>query len=200
MDEFISISSNTSFNNTDDAANRYITTHEGLISWYDEESDEHQVGSFKALILDVASAWNDEMDLFDFFDLTQAGNDIYAALVDHESGWYWDDLEEQYGFDEFSSLFVLDRLEIKPEFRGKGLGLIAINLLIERLGVCCRLAALKAYPLQFEARRPSDTDSSDYAEFSMDKDEALASLKAYYSRAGFESYRDKHVMIRKVWL
>jgi hypothetical protein len=49
-----------------------------------------------------------------------------------------------------ADLLILDRIELKPEYRGHGFGLLAARCVIEMFGSRCGLVACKPYPLQFE--------------------------------------------------
>jgi hypothetical protein len=82
-------------------------------------------------------------------------------------------------------LLILDRIELKPEYRGHGLGLLAARCFIEMFGSRCGLVACKPYPLQFEGSnrwrppgRPSGAAKAVHT--------AQKKLRQYWIRVGFQ--------------
>jgi GNAT superfamily N-acetyltransferase len=82
-------------------------------------------------------------------------------------------------------LLILDRIELKPEYRGHGLGLLGARCLIEMFGSRCGLIACKPYPLQFEGsnrRRPPVRPSGAAKALRT----ARKKLRQYWIRVGFQ--------------
>jgi GNAT superfamily N-acetyltransferase len=104
------------------------------------------------------------------------------------------------------NILILDRLEILPQFRGRGLGLAVMSDLIKRFSLGAGLVAIKPYPLQFEFHS-SDTESRTWRQelglSGLCADEKLATQKLcdYYGRIGFRRLRGTPFMIRAAsWL
>src|SRR6185437_7168848 len=75
-------------------------------------------------------------------------------------------------------ILLLTRMEIKPEYRGHGAGLVAIRALIDVFGRGCGLVVCKPFPLQYK----DEVAEADRKEF----EKALEKLRKYWSRLGFQ--------------
>jgi GNAT superfamily N-acetyltransferase len=84
-----------------------------------------------------------------------------------------------------ADLLILDRIELKPEYRGHGFGLLAARCVIETFGSRCGLVACKPYPLQFEGsnqwRPPARVWGAAKA-----LRRARTKLRRYWARVGFQ--------------
>ena len=82
-------------------------------------------------------------------------------------------------------LLILDRIELKPAYRGHGFGLLAARCVIETFGSRCGLVACKPYPLQFEGsnrwRPPARVWGTTKA-----LRRARKKLRRYWARVGFQ--------------
>jgi hypothetical protein len=76
-----------------------------------------------------------------------------------------------------SSVVILDRLRINPEWRGNGLGPIVAACAIARLGRGCRLAA--CYPAPFESPQTPDG-----------YDRSVEALSRIWAKVGFTPWND----------
>jgi hypothetical protein len=82
-------------------------------------------------------------------------------------------------------LLVLNRIDIVPTFRGRGLGLLVVSRTIDIFGENCGLVAMKPFPLQFanyldpEWHAPEGLEDPDGAFRT-----ALSKLHRYWARAG----------------
>jgi hypothetical protein len=81
-----------------------------------------------------------------------------------------------------SSVLVLDRLWIDPEWRGNGLGPIVAACAIARLGRGCRLVA--CYPAPYESV-PSES-----APLPEDRDRSVEALSRIWAKVGFTPWSD----------
>jgi hypothetical protein len=92
-----------------------------------------------------------------------------------------------------ADLLILDRIELKPEYRGQAFGLLAARCVIEMFGSRCGLVACKPFPLQFEGSnrwRPPAADTRTVTRKELD----LAQTLIHSLAAGFEpeKYRDTY--------
>jgi hypothetical protein len=113
----------------------------------------------------------------------------YIPLIGKEAGNFSAPVCKKLGEEMVLSrnMLILDRLEIRPQFRGQELGLRYMRAAITRFGMGCRIAAMKPFPLQFEDK----VSESTIADFRA----ATAKLKKYYARDGFEALRGSDLMI-----
>jgi hypothetical protein len=84
-----------------------------------------------------------------------------------------------------ADLLILDRIELKPEYRGNDFGLLAARCVIETFGSRCGLVACKPYPLQFEGsnrwRPPARVSGA-----TKGLRRARKKLRRYWARVGFQ--------------
>jgi hypothetical protein len=135
--------------------------------------------------------------------------DMHSATAPY-CDLFWQSLgEEQYSpavlrmlcdpFIETMNLLIVDRLELLPKYRGRGLGLAALSRTIEGLRLGCRIAAIKPFPLQHESARPDDAAWAKRMRpdtFAGTLDDGRKGLARYYRKAGFRAVRGTPLMIR----
>ncbi|WP_309262393.1 hypothetical protein [Lysobacter arvi] len=130
----------------------------------------------------ASDAGTSPLDVLDGVDSSLAH---FCELLTPRTGWFRPALERYTGV-ELCRLLVLGRLSIKQPYRGHGLGLQAIRLACEGIGQGCELAALKAFPVQWEGRVDEGP-----ARFARDR----AKLVRYYRRAGFKPIIGEGLMV-----
>ena len=118
----------------DEEPSRFIFRSDGNLLVTDEDDDEVEIGFFSVKFVDVTGAMTEGESVFDVFDcdstciqyfeaLYGADNDLKprVARLAHGESYLWN-----------PSLLILDRLVIYREYRGSGLGLVALRALIHR--------------------------------------------------------------------
>ncbi|WP_288253747.1 hypothetical protein [uncultured Hydrogenophaga sp.] len=174
----------------DEEPSRYIQTLEGHVV-LDFENHRERVGRFRVFVIDVESAVNDEESVFDIFD-------SYSETMGYWS-LYQDGLEFRPkvvkvlpGGERWRpNMLILDRMEVVPKYRGKGIGLCALNCLQRRYSIGCGIIAMKPFPLQFEGGLPEENAAKEdfiamgLGAFDRDFKRATAKLRRYYGRLGF---------------
>ncbi|MPZ47604.1 MAG: hypothetical protein GEV05_30460 [Betaproteobacteria bacterium] len=98
---------------------------------------------------------------------------------------------------------MLDRLELLPEMRGRGLGLAVMRELIKRFGAGAGLVAVMPLPAQFGYRiRRADDDawfrSMRLGEFAVDQTTATRKLSKHYRKVQFVSLPGTPFMVRSM--
>lgn len=182
---------------------RFIFENDGKLLLTDEDDEETEVGLFSVKYVDVTGAVTEGESIFDVFDsdstciqyfeaLYGADNDIKprVARLAHGASYLWN-----------PSLLILDRLVIYREYRGSGLGLVALRALIHRFRTGAGLIALKAFPLQFEGNHLDKPEGSDevalgYEEFDVPMPKASSKLRSYYRQVGFVQVPRTQFMVR----
>lgn len=156
-------------------------------------SDEEIIaGKFRAYYIDIVSAINDgTVSVFDVFDSRSCTLDYYSAIYENESFDINEKLLKALDCDPFfGNVLIIDRLEILPAFRAHNLGLVTMRRLIQRFGAGASIAAIKPFPLQFEANKDIDDEWSQQLKlpaFDKNNRSATARLKKYYRKLGFVS-------------
>ena len=141
----------------------YITDLEGEILVSREGAhDELRVGAVSAHSVHVGEADEDGVRWFDVLDARSGDTAMYTELFDSDGSCYTEWVEstlEAFGRD----LLILDRIRIKPEYRGNGYGLYAAQLMITGFAgngiVACVPAPyelLENAPSRDPATRPSN--------------------------------------------
>jgi len=120
-------------------------------------------GRFEALYINVDKCMANGVKLSGVMDAYSAEiAEIYETLFDPRTDELRKNVKEQLGNVPLRNILVITRVEILPEYRGMGIGLATVWSLIRHHSAECGIAALKAFPLQFRAWRPSDPEKSDW--------------------------------------
>ncbi len=88
---------------------------------------------------------------------------------------------------EPSTLLYLKELQIEEKHRGHGVGLLAMNSLIEEMHSHCPLVVLQAYPLQ-------DNDDEDVRD-STEIQKGQNKLMRHYRKIGFRKVHDNYMAV-----
>jgi len=182
--------------------NDFIYETDGDLLAVNEADDRSLVGKFRLYYVDIERAINNGMPIFDVFDSYAQTVDYYDALFGANSSEFSDSLMNILKHDVFdSNVLILDRLEILPKYRGRGLGLSVMQHLIERFAGGTAVIATKPFPLQLEPD-PSSEDGKKWradlglSTLSKNEQKATEKLRDYYSRLGFVSMRGTPFMVR----
>jgi len=193
---FINLSATISESGDPDAD--CIAEHRGEIVIIDDHGKEVSVGATCALVVDIDGARDAGSSLWDIFDLDARLDGYSQALIDDE-GEFKQEVLDATSCGWIDRLLILDRLEISPPHRGRGIGLQVMKLMVKHLGYGVETVVLKAFPLQLETayiEGRADADARASLEgFVSDPDQAREKLVAYYSKAGFEKLDDSGVML-----
>lgn len=170
-----------------------------------DNDEETLVGKFGIYYMDVDAAGNAGHHPFDMFDGLAATMVYYEPLFGGPDNGPKKSVLKVMG-EAFSSqnVLILDRLEILPEYRGKGVGLVVLRRLIERFEAGAGMVCMKPYPLQFEAGyrdrardRASEWDlQMRLSDFSENKKSSTATLQSHYAKLGFKRVPGTDLMIR----
>lgn len=108
----------------------YITDLDGEILVSREGADDElRVGTVSAHSVHLGEADEDGVPSFDVLDARSGDTAMYAELLDTDGSCYSEWVESN--LEPFGSyLLILDRIQIKPEYRGNGYGLYAAQLMI----------------------------------------------------------------------
>jgi len=99
----------------------YATCIEGTITCLEERGKDKLMGRLRLFYLDLGATYDTNISIFDLFDLRAETTPFYSALIDHETGDFRSDLQEEPGEYGLGLNLLIDRLEILPEFRGRRL-------------------------------------------------------------------------------
>lgn len=168
---------------------------------YDSDTDEEVTISKSRFILinsshgGVLYSWNDLLDM-------EASTEPYMELFDVESNELspvaFEAIDSPYDHfypDDITQLFIIDRIEILPEYRGKNYAQTIIFDVLRKFAASSQLIAVNPFPLQFEvpfyeSTRASQEEKDWHKKLGLEKitnDEGLAfqRLGDYYKKLGF---------------
>jgi len=114
--------------------------------------------------------------LFSLCDYAQATYDCGEAIFDFNLEEFRPKICRLFNnIPPTLNFLLIHRMEIEPEYRGKGVGLVVLLKVIKKWGRGCALAVIKPFPLQYE-----DTEGRE-KELRRDR----RKLINYYSKLGF---------------
>ena len=146
------------------------------------------IGQISASLVQVGRIANAGENLFEVMDgQSREMADYHAAFFEPDDWEYKEGIRRQFPNILSLDLLILERAEIEPRFRKRGLGLLAVSRTIDLFGANCGLVAMKPFPLQFRnylnsGWRPPDGLQDPAAAFRI----ARRKLRQYWSRVGFK--------------
>jgi hypothetical protein len=171
----------------------YICNIAGEIKSTDEAGNDSVAGTLQGYIVQAGRIINEGESLFDACDAhSQTVHDYACVLFDSRSGELKSAIEEQFGVVPAGDVLILDKIEVLPAHRGRGLGLAAACCFLDTFESGCCLAVAEPYPLQFKDithEHPDWCAKMGVDAFVADKKRATAKLQVYWSRLGFRRIR-----------
>lgn len=177
----------------DQEPNSFHKYIEGAIRLSSFEGTKVRVGAFSIIVIDVEAAVNAKVGMFDVFDCdarTVDYFDLYTGDMDFAPSV----IEALGGEDRWTpNILILERLEMLPKYRGRGIGLRVLRWLQFHFSTGCGIVAMKPYPLQFEGGTPEENKDKPgfvkmgWGQFSADFEVSLNKLHQYYGRLGFNA-------------
>lgn len=189
----------------DDEPDRFMHCTDGAVHLTSKDGElGEKVGSFSIIVMDVESAINERASLYDLFDSSGIAWSYYEALYSGDGDLKDKVMKAIWGEDRYApNMLILDRVVIRAEHRGHGLGLATLRALCENFRIGAGFIAMKPFPLQFEsARFDASKFKKNVAELELERWEnvtekkALASLRKYYGTLGFRRVPGTEFMVR----
>ena len=152
----------------------------------EDSADEEDAGCIKASLVQFGEAMDHGISterLGDGIDGSIA--EYWALLFDFETGYWREEIQDEYEASA-CDLLIIDCMEIRPKWRGMGVGPAAVDRTIDIFGAGCGLVACKPWPLQFTPVFARDRKALRRLKAPVvGQDEAVRKLRAYWSRLGF---------------
>jgi GNAT superfamily N-acetyltransferase len=148
--------------------------------------DEEDAGYIKASLVQLGEAMDHGISTERLGDGIEGSiAEYWELLFDLETGYWREEIQDEYeasGCD----LLIIDCMEIRPKWRGMGVGPAAIDRIIDIFGAGCGFVACKPSPLQFTPAFARDRKALKRLKApGVGRDEAVRKLRAYWSRLGF---------------
>lgn len=182
-----------------DELENYVTKICANIVDMDEAENTYPMGEIQATYVNISSAFDEGECVFDVFDHdSQTLYENYEALFS-EQGEIYQFLAKntvEYGWPyDYRNILFIDLIEIKPEYRGRRLGLAALYRVLQKFMGGCRFAFIKVFPLQFRSGHSIERSNEQLKQFTRDKKAAVRKLKNYYSKIGFKRIPNSDYML-----
>ncbi|MHB1339986.1 MAG: hypothetical protein ACYCYG_14355, partial [Bellilinea sp.] len=134
----------------------YVNILDGLIYYSLEENETNEreeiIGAFRMVYIDANSATENETSLFDVYDCDAETLEFFESFVNLDDEEFTkeltDFLESEFVYSG-NNVLIIDRIGIRPEFRGNNLGLIVLRNLIQRFSKGVSVVAIKPAPFEF---------------------------------------------------
>ena len=184
------------FGGADDDPSDFFHESSGTVELRCLETDIHfTIGEFSVIQVDLEGAWRSGMTAYEVMDITAPSFDLFQTL--YKKNDYSRAAVKALGGHPIGSenILILDRLLILPAFRGRGLGLDALRLMMRRFGLGAGIIALKAFPLQFEHDTAEDFRLG-LNGFKGSHATAQRKLISLYQQAGFAAIGRTPYMLR----
>jgi GNAT superfamily N-acetyltransferase len=177
---------------------KYISDYTGEILAGNFENEQQKIIgkiSFKLLLLDLAMF--EGFNWLVLFDHSASMDYVMTRIMDFENGELQEDIIEFCNLEVYNGdICLIERIEIIDGYRGKGIGRMVVQGIVDRFYQSCGLFVAHVFPLQFESSRPDLEDWQERLNFKNleeDEEKAFYQLKAFYQKAGFghvEGYDD----------
>ena len=169
---------------TSEPSVEYIQFIEGEIR--DRES-EAIIGRMRSLLVQVGRISDAGEDLFEVMDGHSAEMAEYHSVFFKPKDWdYKESIRREFPDILSPDFLILDRADIDPTYRKRGLGLLLISRAIDVFGENCGLVAMKPFPLQFGGYRDPGWRAPEGVRDPIEEFRvAKQKLCRYWQRAGF---------------
>ncbi|MEP5568105.1 MAG: hypothetical protein ABJN62_09755 [Halioglobus sp.] len=172
----------------------------------DEDGDEDIVARAGFYFVDLDNAFDDGDSPHFILDM-ESSTAPFMALYQHDSengSWSFSDkmdLDDAVIFN--FNLLIFDRIEVLPDFRGRGITRMVWEDALRLFGQGASIAALKTFPLQFEAGIKRGELSEWDKKLGLDKlggneEKAFNSLALHYAQLGFNLFGEGNLMYRPI--
>lgn len=201
VDDFFSIefSSSVTLDNEDDDS--YLTEISGLVVRTNPYSERRRrAGKLRLFYVDLMKGMVDGISALDILDTRSETVDFYTVLFDPRTDDFKRSIYQIAGEEIYShNLLILDRLEILPAYRGRGLGLACLYRCMRQYWHGCGLVAIKCFPLQFELKEALPDKGwarrMEMGELGRGLAPCREKLMSYYARLGFVRVGKSEFMI-----
>jgi hypothetical protein len=148
--------------------------------------DAEDAGYIKASLLQFGEAMDHGISTERLGDGIEGSiAEYWEVLFDLDTGYWKEEIQDEYeasGCD----LLIIDCVEIRPRWRGLGVGPAAVDRTIDIFGAGCGLVACRPWPLQFTPAFTRDRKALKGLKApGVGRDVAVRKLRAYWSRLGF---------------
>src|SRR5882724_8303510 len=111
--------------------------------------DEEDAGYLRASLVQFSEAMDHGISTERLGDgIEESIAEYWELLFDLDTGYWKEEIQDKYEASA-CDLLIIDCVEIRPKWRGLGVGPAAVDSTIDIFGPGCGLVACKPWPLQF---------------------------------------------------
>lgn len=187
-----------------DKQGRLFSTIDGSLFAINQHNEEQRAGKVKYYFIDASSALDAGYSLAELFNMIPSLAQFLDGLYERHGLFFKKKIQNLLGGEPWNpNLFIIDRIEILPEFRGKGFFLKMINDGVQHFACGAELMALRAFPLQFEVNAEGQEINKWVAgmnlkELCQEEKIAFHRLAKYYQKFGFVRVTDSGIMVKSI--
>lgn len=143
----------------DTEPSRFLITFSGTIyqrlepnDENDDEENEEIVGHVELILVRREQIWNEHESLFEAMDsLSSETCECYESIFDVRTGDWKQAILSLYKPEEpmHPDLLFIQKLELQPEWRGKGIGSDVVEQIVFAMGSMCGLVCCKPFPIEY---------------------------------------------------
>jgi GNAT superfamily N-acetyltransferase len=171
------------------------------------EGEEFLVGKVKLFYCDLEKAFNNDISTYDVLDAHSSNTErYYYTLFDPKTDEINRNILDILGYEEDfycpdMNFLIIDRLELLPTCRGKGLSKLILEESIKLFSNRTFAVVLQPFPLQEECAEGINGDQKEWFEkmqydsFTKDAYRAQEALIRYYKKLGFTEIPNSEFLI-----
>lgn len=180
----------------------YVNILDGLIYYSPEDNEDNEreeiIGAFRMVYIDANSATENGASLFDVYDCDAETLEFFESFVNLDDEEFTkeltDFLESEFGYIG-NNVLIIDRIGIRPEYRGNNLGLIVLRNLIQRFSKGVSVVVIKPAPFEFTTKHiKRNYIDWQCSEIKKDSIEAIK-LGKYYQKLGFTKINNSAYLV-----
>ena len=184
-----------------------ISDINGRIYDFDDDDNEVTVGKVSLYYCDLEKALNNGISTFNVLDAHSSSTErYYSHLFDSNTEEVNQSILKILGYENDDVCFdinflIIDRIELLPKFRSKGLSKVILEEAIKMFSNKTFAVVLEPFPLQGEPGESRSDESElwhkkmSYSTFKEDEKEAKEALKNHYKKLGFVDIPNSNFMI-----
>ena len=150
------------------------------------------------IYIDADSAIENELSLFDVYDCAAETLEFFESFINHDDEEFTKELSDFLDSELVfcgNNVLIIDRIGIRPEYRGHNLGLIVLGNLIQHFSTGVSVVAIKPAPFEFSSRHIKQKYIDwQCAEINKDSIEAIK-LGEYYQKLGFTKINNSAYLV-----
>lgn len=176
----------------------YVNEVELKIKASDEQNDNIEIGTGHLYLLELATAYYNDIDIYDLIDHYSYLENYFSSLIDFKEGYYVFDKIE----DEIENCILISEVKLINEFQGKEIFNEIVRHIEKLFSSNFPYIFLQAFPLQFEGYLNKQEHLDKIEKYhkghkKISRKKSIENLKSAYGKAGFKPSKIDHTVLYK---